>query len=510
MPNAVITLSPLHGLLTAVSLFQSAAISHPMTGAADSRHRYDVTPDAALAKVRDFPGTLLLDLDETAYLRNSTEDFIDCAQPGLVALLVLRLLDLIKPWRWTGGEDTRDIWRVRAIRLCLPWITARWRKQVAALATAHGNAALLEAVRQRAGPTQIVTLGFEPIVRPLVTALGLGGFGLVAARLDHPEDRRIGKLGMANAALGEAVVAQSMVLTDSVDDLPLLDRCALPMRTLWPTARYRKALSRIYLPGQYLTQVKRPGQRYVLRGILQEDFAFWVICSIAQVAMPATHFLGLLMLLLSFWAIYERGYVDNDWVAVKYEKDPKLSATFGQIEVATPAVQPWIWAAGSGLLAIWLVRWPAEPSLRDVLVWAAVLIGVHVGFKLYNRLDKFSRIWLFPALQLARSAAFVVLVSVGPVAAVALGAHVLARWVPYYLYRIGGKGWPEAPFFLSRLMFFVTLWLMLAITQDFSLVATPTALVLLFWNIFRARKDLVMVFAQAHRIDRPDAASPDE
>ncbi|GAC1630553.1 MAG: hypothetical protein NVS9B10_23070 [Nevskia sp.] len=476
-----------------------------MTGDADFRHRHDATPDTALAQVRDYPGLLLLDLDETAYLRNSTEDFIDCARPGLIALLVLRLLDLIKPWRWTGGEDTRDVWRVRSVRLCLPWIMARWRRQVGELAAAHGNTALLEAVRQRTGPTQLVTVGFTPIVAPLAAALGLGQLGLVAARLDSFADRRMGKLGMANAALGEDAVAGSAVLTDSADDLPLLDRCAQPLRTLWPGACYRRALARVYLPGKYLTQVKRPGQRYILRGILQEDFAFWVLCSIAQAAAPATHFLGLLLLLLSFWAIYERGYVDNDWVAVRYEKDPKLSATFGKIEVATPAMQPWLWAAGAGLLAIWLLRWPSMMALRDPLAWTAVLVGVHVGFKVYNRLDKSSRIWLFPALQLARSAAFVVLVPVGPVATVALGAHVLARWVPYYLYRIGGKDWPEAPFFLSRLMFFITLWLMLAITQDFALVATPTALVLLFWNLFRARKDLAAVLRQGHRIDRPDA-----
>ena len=55
---------------------------------------------------------------------------------------------------------------------------------------------------------------------------------------------------------------------------------------MWPEAHHRRALSGAYLPGQYLTQVKRPGARYIFRGILQEDFAFWVLSSIALAAVP--------------------------------------------------------------------------------------------------------------------------------------------------------------------------------------------------------------------------------
>jgi hypothetical protein len=69
--------------------------------------QYDASPHSALAAVRVHQGPLLVDLDETLYLRNSTEDFVDCAWPGLLALLLLRLLDAVKPWRLTG-RDTRD------------------------------------------------------------------------------------------------------------------------------------------------------------------------------------------------------------------------------------------------------------------------------------------------------------------------------------------------------------------------------------------------------------------
>ncbi len=83
-------------------------------------HRHAVEPEAALEALVNHDGPLLLDLDETAYLRNSTEDFLDTASPGLPALLLLRLLDAIRPWRWTGGEATRDVWRVRLLRDSFP------------------------------------------------------------------------------------------------------------------------------------------------------------------------------------------------------------------------------------------------------------------------------------------------------------------------------------------------------------------------------------------------------
>lgn len=468
------------------------------------QQRFDASPEQALAAVAgaDANTDLLLDLDETLYLRNSTEDFLDCAAPGLLALLLLRLLDVLKPWRRTGGEASRDWWRLRCVRLFLPWTGWRWRRQVARRAAEHGNQPLIAAVRASAGRPVIVTAGFEPVVRPLVAALGFGEAELVAASLASPRDRLRGKLAMAEERLGRPRLAAATAVTDSLDDLPLLAQCARSLRTVWPEARYQPALGRIYLPGQYLTRIKRPGERYIVRGILQEDYAFWALASVATAAAPISHLTGLLFLLLSFWAIYERGYVDNDIVARDFERKPRLSKTFGVVEVATPAVQPWLWAAGSGAIAILLLRLPGIPQPRDFLIWAGVLAGTYLLFKAYNRLDKSTRIWLFPGLQMARAAAFVALVPIGLAASLALGAHVIARWVPYYLYRVGRGDWPDAPFFLSRLMFYGLLSLMLAMTQGHESLMTPTALVLLVWNIVRARNDLLQLLRSAHRIDR--------
>src|SRR5437870_3955279 len=114
--------------------------------------QYDASPDAALVAARAHQGPVLVDLDETLYLRNSTEDFIDCARPGFLALLLLRVLDLLKPWRLTGGIETRDTWRVCAISLFFPWTHSRWRAKVQFLAENYANRELKVALNVRAHP----------------------------------------------------------------------------------------------------------------------------------------------------------------------------------------------------------------------------------------------------------------------------------------------------------------------------------------------------------------------
>lgn len=469
---------------------------------------HDASPETAIGAILDFGGPILLDLDETLYLGNSTEDFIDSARPRLPALVLMRMLDVVKPWRWTGGEATRDVWRVRLISTCFPWTGKRWNKRVAGLAKKFTNLRLMAALRIPGTTPIITTAGFQPIVAPLVAALGLPQAQIVAARLSTFADRRDGKLHMVVGALGDSTVRRALVLTDSAQDLTLLDACARPLRTVWPEAHHRHALSDVYVPGQYLTRVKRPGARYIFRGVLQEDFALWVLSSVALAALPVPHVLGLLFLLVSFWAIYERGYVDNDLIAARFEEHPKLSAAFLVSPVATPRWQPWIWAIACGAIAIVLLRWPAAPVPADYTAWAAVLLATHGWFMLYNRFDKGTRVWMFAGLQFARSAAFVALVPIGVIGAVAIGAHVLAKWVPYCVYRLGGRDWPDAPFLLIRLLFFVVLALLLEFSEGLSAVLSGTALALLAWNLFRARKELATALAAATRLDRTEAGPP--
>jgi hypothetical protein len=361
---------------------------------------------------------------------------------------------------------------------------------------------LIAAVQTRDEPPIIVTVGFDCIVTPLLAALGLSDARIIAARPFHFRDRRRGKLHLATDALGVDTVCRGLVITDSDQDQQLLNACAHPLRTLWPGAQYRPALDDVYLPGQYLARVKRPGERYVARSILRDDFPLWVLCSIALAPLPVPHVLGLGLLLVSFWAIYERGYVDNDLVADRFETDPQLSAAFKNVEVATPCLAPWIWAAGCGAFAIVLLRWPSSAASADFIKWTLVLTGTFLWFWFYNRFDKVTRIWLFWGLQLARSAAFVALVPIMPIGAAAISAHVLAKWVPYYLYR-RGRDWPNAPVHLMRLLFLGVLSMVQLMAEGPDILANWTALALLGFTLFKARRELIIVVAASRRLDHP-------
>src|SRR5262249_2947561 len=278
--------------------------------------------------------------------------------------------------------------------------------------------------------------------------------------------RQLGKLHLASEALEPNSLNSALFITDSLDDLPLLDKCGYPMRVIWPNARYVPALSGVYLPGEYLSKVKRPNGRYIIRGVIQEDFAFWVLSTIALATQPVTHVLGLLILLISFWAVYERGYVDNDLIAARYEDDPKLSEAFWNSNVCTSLWQAWAWALGTGALGVFVLRWQQPVVWQDYAQWLGVLLATYGWFWLFNRLDKATRVWMYGWLQLARAGAFLVLTPGVTSGVLALSSHALARWVSYRTYRFTARdSWPPTFPETTRLLFFVVLTIMLAAAE---------------------------------------------
>lgn len=489
--------------LKIVSVEAEAPCAPPTTAPGDSRPARSRETAAALQAVAAHDGATLVDFDETLFLRNSTECFIDCAWPGPLALMLLCLLDLLKPWRFSGSEATRDNWRVGVIAVVMPWTWLRWARRAPQLAAAYTNRPLLQALRANdSGHKTIVSLGFSRIIGPLARAMGAADLRLVGSRIFHASDRRFGKLALCEAAFGEALVAQALVITDSPQDLPLLKRCHRGWLVQWPEARFEAALRQAYLPGQYISRVKHPGQRYILRAILQEDFTLWLLASVALAFNPLWHSAGLLLLLVSFWAIYEQGYADNDRCGALHEDSPKLSQEFFTEQTPPRVVEPWLWATACGALGIIALHYPLRTPPADFLRWAAVLVATSGLFRLYNRVDKSTRVWLYSGLQFARGAAFVAVAAVPPVGVAALGAHVFARWIPYYFYRQGAQRWLTGTFHLVRLVLFFWMAVLLGLTGGTDGVVTWTGAALLAWNVLRARRELATAWRTAYRIDR--------
>ena len=237
-----------------------------------------------------------------------------------------------------------------------------------------------------------------------------------------------------------------------------------------------------------------------MRAILQEDFAFWLLCSIGLAINPAAHVVGLVLLLVSFWAIYERGYVDNDLIAFRNEADPKLTASFGRVPVATPPIKPWIWALLAGVAAVAILSFDEMDFVIRFACWIAVLVATFTCFVSYNRLDKKTRVWLYPVLQFGRAAAFTVIVPIEPAGVAALGALVASRWLAYLVYRLSSSAnWPNTRTELVRLILFILLSILIACTLGPANLLTWGALALLLWSMFRARRDIHAVLSSAHR-----------
>lgn len=285
---------------------------------------WDVAEELIAEYLQTHRGPVVVDLDETLYLRNSTEDFIQLATPGLLAAYLLRLLDLAAPWRWTGGQKCRDNWRIGLVLALFPWTYWRWRHHCRHQVSAAVNRDLQVALQNYPYPVIIASNGYGVLIRPMLAALNLPGTTLVCCNLSRFHHRRDGKLALLDPTHDRAFIARSLVITDSHADADLLAACKTPCLTAWKKAAFKRAFDGLaYLPGDYLSRVKRPHQG-ALRHLVIYNLLPWILVGLSSSA-SVTEVLGLTALFLSLWSIYEWGYYDNDRCAIKYERTPKLT-----------------------------------------------------------------------------------------------------------------------------------------------------------------------------------------
>lgn len=275
----------------------------------------------------------------------------------------------------------------------------------------------------------------------------------------------------------------------------------------------------IYIPLLYSEKVKRPDKRYFLNSILGEDF----IILILSFAYPNIQFLGaavgLFLLQISFWCIYELGYIENDVVGEKFEDKAILSYNFKSYQVSFSFWQPWLWSLGLSALGI-LVLLRTEilaDSLFDsvqnglglslplfyiaLLLWFGFLVVSRGLFYVYNHVNKQSRIWLYFLLQACRYCGYLILISTSITGLMFSVASILTRSIQYILYRyLGGKSssWPmEFPRYFYCLLIYILLVVILAINnRDITLIASPKALLISAFCVLRGSKHFYKVYTQ--------------
>ncbi len=424
---------------------------------------------------------MIVDFDQTLCLENSTEAFVGAARPALLAAIVVRALDLLAPWRWWRGA-VRDAWRVALVRRLFPGAARRWARRPPAL-----NEALCRALAGRRWV--VASNGFAPVIAPILAAAGLSDMPLIACR--NSADVRAGKLARLRAAGFEA--AEALVITDDpVADAALLAACAVPLVVTWRGAVNRRAFAGTYIPGDYLVHIKRPGQTGALRQLVTDDLVFWVLGA-ASGGLTPVRWPGVALLFVSFWAIYEAGYFDNDRCALAREDDPVVAAEFAGVRATRflPAAVLWALVCGAAGL-VWLgVGW------RGAAGWGLCLAGVTLVFGIFNRLDKASRVWLYPELAGLRSLGYLAVLPAGAAGLAAGLAQIFSRFLGYFLYRyirvLGVCAYPALPL---RAVQAVLLLIGLAAFGRHGGLGWPAA-AMVVWSILLARRELDAIARQA-------------
>ncbi|NNK78012.1 MAG: haloacid dehalogenase-like hydrolase, partial [Litoreibacter sp.] len=192
---------------------------------------FRITPDKLDATLNAVVPTLLLvDFDETLWLRNSTEEFLGRARPAFLAAALLRALDFLRPWRVFFGRRRarhfRDWLRVLSVMILMPWSYLNWRRIAPRIAPEYANEKLQALIREHgAERVVVVSNGFRPLITPLLNGLELKNATLIAAPITHGGFWRYrGKTRATEGQLAGEALDQAVFITDHEDDAELLRR----------------------------------------------------------------------------------------------------------------------------------------------------------------------------------------------------------------------------------------------------------------------------------------------
>ncbi|WP_052055416.1 haloacid dehalogenase-like hydrolase [Myxosarcina sp. GI1] len=487
--------------------------------------RIKKTEALTLVETASHDTTIIIDFDETLFLRNSTAEYLNSLRPKALGLLLLKLLYFIRPWSWLPGSfkdsKIRDWFLVIVSTILLPWTWFLWQNKARQLAKKYENKELLRAIDKNAGsPIVVATLGFNFIVNPILNALPITCDRIVGCRFwQGIRDRSNGKLLMLNKVLSPETIKSAIAITDSIEDLPLLQEVAKPCFVVWDLAKYIPPLNDVYLPLFYVEKVKRVGEKYIYKVILWDDLPVLILAFSWQASNSLLHSASILLLLISFWCVYEIGYCENDLVAEQYEEKPKLSATYYSCKKAIDSWSPWIWSLIFGVLGIACLTKAQEVNLpfnyefisnqfkvfdRGLLLlacWIVFLIATRLCFWFYNYLNKNTRTWLYIVLQSFRYYGFLAVTPTNLVGTSLLSSQILSRTMLYIIYRyLGGnaENWPQqVPEKLLRLLVFIFILSAIAVgARDLSLWKNWQTWAIMAWCLIQGHRQIFRVTSQ--------------
>lgn len=319
----------------------------------------------------------LVDFDHTLMFANSTELFLDNVRPKAIFTAVHWLLTWLVSWKSLAnkGIHKHEIFDPLRILLCLllaPWSALTWQLKAKRLARRHSNNVLLEHLNTLPPRKVIVVSNGHPwVLKPLLRAMGLGQAVLICGNIlpGKTDIRRIGKLAACSRKIRGFTPEQTAIITDSADDADLLSNAGNAFLIDWDDHKTKADPLGSYFPFVLTDQGKYPGANVVKRHRFQEDFPVILaayclasappfiemanMTSAAVLALAGGALLAALscfLFFVSFNAVYELGYWENDFVAARKEAAPNVSPQMQKFQDYPLRPAAWIWAACLGAL----------------------------------------------------------------------------------------------------------------------------------------------------------------
>lgn len=283
---------------------------------------------------------------------------------------------------------------------------------------------------------------------------------------------------------------------------------------------------KIYIPLLYSEKVKRPDKKFFLFTVLGEDFSILLLSFTFINAHPLSNAIGLFFLQISFWCIYEIGYVENDILGEKFEDKAVLSYNYNSYDYSFQLWQPWLWAGILSFLGITILNyelvmeranqgavlfndydWGVFEISKGLIYWFAFLLTLRFLFHIYNHINKRSRVWFYLLLQTCRYCGYLVLLTTNTIGLVLLVSKMLTRSIQYVLYRyLGGKN-SDWPMYFPRYFFYLLIYLLIlgaisANERDVSLMLNYQVLAIVVFCLVRGAKHFQKVIFQFTHVSK--------
>ncbi len=422
------------------------------------------------------------DFDNTLFLDNSTNLYFNTIRPRWLVLVIFSILNFI----FDKFKINRFVWEdyiktIIGIYL-FPISYLKWRFYTGKFfAQRLLNSELLNNDFKDRKKFIIISFGHKELIEPILKHMGID-YHLVASKIFlFPNNiRKKGKLHYVSKYLEEGDKDKALFVTDSKDDSELLDYFDNSFLIVW---RQQTPINfhNVYVPLKYTADCKYNIKDILWKQHIGEDFI--ILLFAYSIFMPLDLF-ALFMLFLSFFAVYEIGYYENDFKASKNEEKPSLSGKQKEYENYPIYKGSIIWATITSFIGIYYF---SNNFLIDYIFWILVLFGLFFTFRLFNNLKPENRVYIFPFLQIFKTFAYTLVLKINPIGMVLLFAQVMRQTTNYYIYRFGGD-YRKFKRQNHRLLIFILVTVILYIINVINLnnILTLQFLLIVLWILQRS------------------------